>query len=310
MFALAYKGMHNFKPLEVFEGPTSNAVMAMLLINDIRNPLSVANPEKRKLRNPMELFAENSFHGGAWRGAYKYGTVGVPSALTAIANEYLVKYWLVLYNLIQTVGWGFALSKVCEVGMTGNVDKMQAVWSTAGSTIAWFQMFAIMEVVHAASGMVRSDPVMTAVQVYSRVLLVYVSNLSTLPQSSIWHFLMCFAWTLTETIRYPFLGLNGLGIKLAPLTWCRYSFFIILYPMGVSGELGTIWTAWKDLQDYKGYSWVIQSLQMLNNTGLGFIPIAVVYAIGLPLLYGGLLATRKKVLGTKKEGVDGKKKKQ
>jgi hypothetical protein len=310
MFALAFKGMHVFKPYEVFMGPTSNAVMAMLLINDLRNPLSVANPELRKLRNPMELFAENSFHGGAWRAAYKNGSVGLPSALSAIMNEYIVKYWLLLYNVIQTVGWGLALTKVCQVAMTGDVEKMQTVWKVAGSTISWFQLFAIWEIVHAATGMVRSDPVMTAVQVYSRVLLVYLSNLSVLPQQSIWPFLMCFAWTLTETIRSAWLGLNGLGIKLAPLTWCRYSFFIVLYPMGVSGELGTIWTAWKDILGYKGYHWVLQSLQWICNTRLGFIPMAVMYAIGLPILFGGLLASRKKVLGKKPDGAKSGKKNQ
>jgi len=38
LFALAYKGFHFFTPLEVFQQETSNAVMAAVLIHDIRNP--------------------------------------------------------------------------------------------------------------------------------------------------------------------------------------------------------------------------------------------------------------------------------
>merc|ERR1719377_85285 len=44
-FALAYKGMHYFRPMEIFNQETSNAVMGALLINDLRNPNSAANPD-------------------------------------------------------------------------------------------------------------------------------------------------------------------------------------------------------------------------------------------------------------------------
>lgn len=56
-FAWAYGGMSNFKPMEVFQQETSNAVMAGLLIYDIRNETSYANPAV-KLRNPLELFSQ------------------------------------------------------------------------------------------------------------------------------------------------------------------------------------------------------------------------------------------------------------
>ena len=35
-------------------------------------------------------------------------------------------------------------------------------------------------------------------------------------------------------------ALSLLEIKFFPLTWLRYSMFIVLYPMGVSGELGLL----------------------------------------------------------------------
>jgi hypothetical protein len=42
MFKLAYGGMEQMSPIEVFEQDTSNAVMGGLLINDMRNDQACA----------------------------------------------------------------------------------------------------------------------------------------------------------------------------------------------------------------------------------------------------------------------------
>jgi hypothetical protein len=77
LFALGYQGMSSFKPMEITYQETSNAVMAALLIRDVRDPTSAANP-KTQLRNPLCLFTEGAFHGGVWRGAWKVSGVGAP----------------------------------------------------------------------------------------------------------------------------------------------------------------------------------------------------------------------------------------
>lgn len=80
LFALAYQGFHFFRPLEVFQQETSNAVMAAMLIHDVSNDKVPANP-KNKLRNPLELFTYGSWHGGVWRMAYKIDSIGEPAAV-------------------------------------------------------------------------------------------------------------------------------------------------------------------------------------------------------------------------------------
>jgi len=84
-FAWAYDGMPYFKPMEIFEQQTSNAVMGALLIHDVRNPQSAANPQV-KLDNAYELFKHCGFHGGMWRVAYKAGTIGEVSVLIHFAK--------------------------------------------------------------------------------------------------------------------------------------------------------------------------------------------------------------------------------
>lgn len=66
--AAAYAGAGRFG-VEVFEPATSTALMAAMLVHDLRNPLSTANPST-PLKNPMDLFVEGANHGGLWRSAY------------------------------------------------------------------------------------------------------------------------------------------------------------------------------------------------------------------------------------------------
>lgn len=66
--AAAYAGAGRFG-VEVFKPATSTALMAALLVHDLRNPLSAANPGTT-LNNPMDLFVVGANHGGLWSSAY------------------------------------------------------------------------------------------------------------------------------------------------------------------------------------------------------------------------------------------------
>lgn len=298
-FALAYKGMHHFKPMEVFQGETSNAVMLALLINDLRNPLSAGQPATA-LQNPMQLFAATAFHGGAWRTGWKFGTIGPCSAIAYITTGMLVKFWLVLYSVLQCLGWAYAL--LLLPGGPQNADEI----------ISRFTYFQIAEVVHAVTGMVPSNPVTTAMQILSRVGLVQVvacATSSTAREKMLpWMTLFYYAWCITEVVRYTYYALNTFGVQVFPLTWLRYSTFLILYPLGVTGELGTVYSALPEMTDMaaKGPCGLACGSVAVASLRLGFTCLLGVYLLGFPLLFGTMLAQRKKVLrrssaGTKKK---------
>jgi len=86
-FKMAYGGFHVFRPLEVMYQETSNAVMTALLVCDLRDEKSVANPSV-PLANPYQLFEFNSFHGGVWRCAYKLDTIGEIAVITYMLENY------------------------------------------------------------------------------------------------------------------------------------------------------------------------------------------------------------------------------
>lgn len=81
--AAAYAGAGRFG-LEIFEPETSNAIMAALLVHDLRNPASSANPEV-PLPHPMQLFIDGACHGGLWRSEYAARSV---LGLAAVAGMF------------------------------------------------------------------------------------------------------------------------------------------------------------------------------------------------------------------------------
>ena len=84
--------------VEAFSPETTNAIMAALWIHDLRNPESIANPE-RVMNHPLELMMEGANHGGLWRVAYLARTALPFAALYGFADEKLpIKKVLKLFN--------------------------------------------------------------------------------------------------------------------------------------------------------------------------------------------------------------------
>lgn len=95
-----------------------------------------------------------------------------------------------------------------------------------------------MEVLHAIVRFVPSNPFQTFTQILSRLIVVWgilvplVEARSTLGVP-----LILVAWGIAECTRYIYYALNIYGLNVYLITWLRYTLFIVLYPMGVSGEM-------------------------------------------------------------------------
>ncbi len=68
LLAAVYRSAHRFGAY-AFEPATAAALMAALLVHDIRNPAAVANPDV-PLDHPLQAVADAAFHGGLWRMPY------------------------------------------------------------------------------------------------------------------------------------------------------------------------------------------------------------------------------------------------
>eukprot|EP01053_Blabericola_migrator_P002648 Blabericola_migrator_1__2647@NODE_1750_length_3862_cov_96_765481_g1127_i0_p3_GENE_NODE_1750_length_3862_cov_96_765481_g1127_i0NODE_1750_length_3862_cov_96_765481_g1127_i0_p3_ORF_typecomplete_len172_score20_55PTPLA/PF04387_14/1_9e49Monooxygenase_B/PF04744_12/0_049_NODE_1750_length_3862_cov_96_765481_g1127_i0145660 len=98
---------------------------------------------------------------------------------------------------------------------------------------------ALAEVFHAAARFVKSDPITTTMQVLSRLHVVYIIW-GLVEESHAYKstYVVCAAWALSEMIRYPFylLQLVSKDVPMA-VKWMRYSAFLVLYPIGIAGEM-------------------------------------------------------------------------
>jgi hypothetical protein len=81
-FAAAYAGMGRFG-LEVFDPAASNALMAAMLVHDLRNPTSSARPET-PLAHPLDLFVDGANPGGMWRCAYEPNSIMTAATLAGL----------------------------------------------------------------------------------------------------------------------------------------------------------------------------------------------------------------------------------
>jgi very-long-chain (3R)-3-hydroxyacyl-CoA dehydratase len=80
--------------------------------------------------------------------------------------------------------------------------------------------------------------------VFSRVWTLWaVMNISPTVYQSTFFTLACTSWALVEVPRYLFYAVNLMGPVPYPLFWLRYSLFAILYPTGITGELGCMYMA-------------------------------------------------------------------
>ena len=118
-----------------------------------------------------------------------------------------------------------------------------------------FQLGAFLEIMHAILGIVKTRILPTTMQISSRIFIVLI--LHNFPSAlSYGYLLIYFAWSSIEIVRYSYYTLNLVkkdfcNFKIPYfLIWCRYTFFIWLYPIGTIGEIITIWNAQKDISKY------------------------------------------------------------
>ncbi|XP_054644123.1 very-long-chain (3R)-3-hydroxyacyl-CoA dehydratase 2 isoform X4 [Dunckerocampus dactyliophorus] len=106
------------------------------------------------------------------------------------------------------------------------------------------------------------------------------------------------AWTVTEIIRYSFYTFSLLNHLPYLIKWARYTFFIVLYPMGVSGELLTIYAALPHVQKMGLYSVTLPNKYNFSFDYHAFLILVMISYIPLfPQLYFHMIRQRKKVLG-------------
>ncbi|KAJ3035175.1 hypothetical protein HK097_004271 [Rhizophlyctis rosea] len=199
----------------------------------------------------------------------------------------VIKAYLLAYNFLSLAAWGYVLYLLISSLTKSNFDTTRSYAATF-EYVKWVQTAAILEVVHALLGFVRSPVGTTVMQISSRLFLVWaVVNL--FPATEIryhWAYsTMIFAWSIADMVRYLYYGLNLLGSQPGWLLWCRYNFFHILYPLGAGSEFLLILKSLESVRKFDSrLYWVYGAL-------------ACYWPIGLYTMYTYMISQKRKVLG-------------
>ncbi|CAM6125932.1 unnamed protein product [Calypogeia fissa] len=157
-------------------------------------------------------------------------------------------WYLVAYNMAQFLGWSYVFVEMLENLFV--TKEYRSTYAAVGGIVRKLQVIAILEVLHAVLGLVRSDP-KTALMQWGGRTHVLLSIIDRLPQvqTNFSVFITIAAWATTEIVRYPQYALSSLGVCPKWLTWLRYTMFIVLYPAGIYGEMDSMYAALEPLKD-------------------------------------------------------------
>ncbi|KAI9314579.1 tyrosine phosphatase-like protein [Dichotomocladium elegans] len=211
-----------------------------------------------------------------------------PVAIEKKTSE-TVESYLLAYNALSFSCW-FGILITIAITLLSSNGNYESVHHFVWSTLLIVQSAAILEVLHSLFGLVRAPVTTTAMQVASRLFLVWGVNYVFPQIRTHWSFTtMTIAWSIAECVRYSFYACNLLGSIPSALNWARYNFFLVLYPTGVGSELTMVYKAlpyakaWNPLYYYF------------------LIAVALVYIPGFPVLFSHMLTQRRKYIRTIKE---------
>ncbi|KAG8125178.1 hypothetical protein E2320_020439 [Naja naja] len=201
----------------------------------------------------------------------------------------------------MTAGWlVIAVGLVRAYLATGSYHKL---YHSIEKPLKFFQTGALLEIVHCAIGIVPSSVVLTAFQIMSRVFLTWgIAHSVKEVQSEDSILLFVVAWTITEIIRYSFYTFSLLNHLPYFIKWARYTLFIILYPMGVTGEMLTMYAALPFVKRSGLFS-----ISLPNKYNFSFdyytflILVMLTYIPSFPQLYFHMLHQRRKILSVTEE---------
>ncbi|CAH2099944.1 unnamed protein product [Euphydryas editha] len=155
------------------------------------------------------------------------------------------------------------------------------------------------KVLHAAIKLVPSSVIVVLMQVYSRVFLVLGILVATDSATVSPGLPLCIlAWSITEIIRYAYYAFNLLNVVPQLLLFLRYSTFLVLYPLGITGELLCMYHSLDEIHEKQLYT-----ISMPNKWNFIFnyyyilIFYMFLYIPLFPYLFGHMLKQRRKMLG-------------
>lgn len=194
------------------------------------------------------------------------------------------KTYLFCYNLAMFVVFLMAHLVLLIKIVSGTIDD-DSVKGVA-NIIKWLTITQLLESVHPMLGLVPGGPFMPFLQVIGRLV---VNHFLTTPEIRIGaapyaHYLFV-VWSCIEIFRYSFYALRVFKVDIYPLTWCRYSLFAPLYPMGGFCESMVILSTIRHIEKTGAYSISLPNAANISFHMPTFLKIYIFLLLGPSIFY-------------------------
>jgi very-long-chain (3R)-3-hydroxyacyl-CoA dehydratase len=178
-------------------------------------------------------------------------------------KEIGTRTFLTFFNVFQIVGWTLTLIQVLLYLKEGRfkmegLDDFEVCLLTARIT----QIMQIGEIIFPLLKLSPGSPFMSFIQIASRIIIVFAFLDKT--TSPFIAGLILIPWSLADSVRAAFYIFKNNKILLH----LRYNLFIVLYPLGVMGEILAI----EDKIHYwRNYYFWLRTYQIATVCGLAFL---------------------------------------
>lgn len=197
--------------------------------------------------------------------------------------------YLLTYNALSTLLWFTILARTA---LLLPLVPPSHIHGAVSSFAKYTQSLAVLEILHSALGIIRSPLPTTALQVASRLFVIWVvvEPFYAVTAPSAFYVSMLLAWSLSEVVRYGYFalalnggvpGFEGYGVPRW-LSWARYNTFYVLYPVGIGSECVLIWKASKEAERL-----VVRA---------GYWAVLAVYVPGSYVLYTHMIKQKRKAV--------------
>lgn len=194
------------------------------------------------------------------------------------------KTYLFCYNLAMFVVFLMAQIVLWIKIISGTIDD-DSVEGVA-NIIKWLTITQLLESVHPMIGLVPGGPFMPFLQVIGRLI---VNHFLTTPEIRIGafpyaHYLFV-VWSSIELFRYSFYALRVFKVDVYPITWCRYSLFMPLYPMGGFCESMVLFSTIRHFEKTGDYSVKLPNAANISFDMPTFLRIYIFLLLGPSIYY-------------------------
>ncbi|XP_037401519.1 very-long-chain (3R)-3-hydroxyacyl-CoA dehydratase-like [Pygocentrus nattereri] len=168
------------------------------------------------------------------------------------------RYYLFLYYLLQFLGFTWTFSRLSANLILQGQGSLYSAFSSCAQVLYCCQVLAVLEVVNAVLGLVKTPVFPAMIQVMGRnvILFVVFGSLTEMQGRSV-AFYVFYLWSSVEVFRCPFYMLTVIGKEWRTLSWLWPAVWVLLYPLTTVAEAVA----------------VLQALPVFDETGLFSVPL-------------------------------------